>query len=219
VRLRRRRPWREERYLVVDVETTGLSPRRGAEIVSFAAIPVDGGRVQPGQAITGLVRPRRAPDAETVRIHGLRPVDLAAAPAAREALAPLLAALHGRIPVAHAAWFDAAFVREYEPWWRRLRRPRFLRRAWIDTAALGRLLAVLGDEPDPTPLSLSSLAERLGVPAAAPHDAFGDALTTAQAFVAVATLLDRIDPQTAGTLLDARRRLKALAPEEGAAAP
>jgi len=212
----RGRPWREARFLVVDLETTGFSPRKGAEIVSFAAIPVEGGRVRVGGSITGLVRPRRAPVAETVRIHGLRPIDLAAAEPARQALAPLLDALRGRVPVAHAAWFDAAFVREHEPWWRRPRRPRFLRRPWVDTAALGRLLAVLAGEDDPKPLNLPRLAERLGIPSGARHDALGDALTTAQAFVALATLLDRITPQTVGSLLEARQRLAALAPTEPA---
>jgi DNA polymerase-3 subunit epsilon len=193
-------PWRSARFLVVDLETTGLSARR-AEIIAFGAVPVDDGRVRVGGALHGLVRPTRPPEADTVRIHGLRPADLVAAPPAEEALRPLFAALQGRIPVAQAAWFDAAFLRRHEPWWRRLKP---LRRRWVDTVTLGRLLAAERGEEAPKPLSLPALAAWLGVPPGPSHDALGDALTTAQAFVALATLLDGVRPQTTRSLLDAR---------------
>ena len=196
-------PWREGRYLVVDLETTGLDARR-AEIISFGAVPVDHGRVQVGAAVHGLVRPRRPPPGETVRIHGLRAADLAAAPPAREALRPLREALHGRVAVAHAAWFDGAFLRRQEGLWRRL-----VRRRWVDTIVLARLLTTLREEPAPKPLTLPSLAAWIGVPPGPSHDALGDAFTTAQAFVALATLLDAERPQTVGSLLDARAILRA----------
>ena len=196
-------PWREGRYLVVDLETTGLDARR-SEIISFGAVPVDHGRVQVGAALHGLVRPRQPPPGETVRIHGLREADLAAAPHAREALRPLREALDGRVAVAHAAWFDGAFLRRQEGLWRRL-----FRRRWIDTITLARLLTTLREEPTPKPLTLPALAAWIGVPPGPSHDALGDAFTTAQAFVALATLLDAERPQTVASLLDARAVLRA----------
>ena len=42
----------------------------------------------------------------------------------------------------------------------------------------------------PGPRSLAELAASLGLPAHRPHDAEGDALTTAQAFLALATHLE-----------------------------
>jgi DNA polymerase III subunit epsilon len=199
----RRTPWREGRYLVVDLETTGLDARQ-AEIISFGAVPVDHGRVQVGAALHGLVRPRHPPPGETVRIHGLREADLATAPPAREALQPLREALHGRVAVAHAAWFDGAFLRRQEGLWRRL-----FRRRWIDTITLARLLTTLREEPTPKPLTLPALAAWIGVPPGPSHDALGDAFTTSQAFVALATLLDAERPQTVASLLDARAVLRA----------
>jgi DNA polymerase-3 subunit epsilon len=50
-------------------------------------------------------------------------------------------------------------------------------------------------------LPLTGLAQQLGQRAEPPHHALGDALTTAQAFIALATHLDRVRPQTVGTLL------------------
>jgi DNA polymerase III subunit epsilon len=176
--------WRAARFLVVDVETTGLDPNRD-EIVSFAALPVEEGRILTGAAVGGLVHPSAAPAPASVQIHGLRAADLAVAPELFEGLAPLAAAVRGRTPVAHAAWVERAF----------LRRPlralgTRLPRRMIDTALLWRLLCVMRGDGDPGWCPLSAVAERLGLPAHRPHVAEGDALTTAQAFLALATHLE-----------------------------
>jgi DNA polymerase III epsilon subunit-like protein len=68
-------PWRQASFAAVDLETTGLDPRSD-EIISFAAVPIAGGRVVVGGVRTAVVRPLRMPDSDTIRIHGLRPADL-----------------------------------------------------------------------------------------------------------------------------------------------
>ena len=78
----RRTPWREAAFCVVDLEATGLDPRRDA-IVAWSAVPVDGGRVVLAGAREGLARPPGEVPAESIRIHGLRELDLAGAPTAR----------------------------------------------------------------------------------------------------------------------------------------
>jgi DNA polymerase III subunit epsilon len=178
------RSWRAARFLVVDVETTGLDPARD-EIVSFAGLPVEHGRVLTAAAVGGLVHPDAAPAPASMKIHGLRAVDLATAPGAAEALAPLAVAMRGRTPVAHAAWVERAFLR------RPLRAlgTRMPRRM-VDTALLWRLLCIQRGDGDPGWCALSTVAEGLGLPAHRPHVAEGDALTTAQAFLALATHLE-----------------------------
>ena len=54
----------------------------------------------------------------------------------------------------------------------------------------------------PKGLSLARLASVLGQPAEDPHHALGDALTTAKAFIALASHLDATRPQTVGSLCD-----------------
>lgn len=179
-----RTTWRRARFIVVDVETTGLDPRRD-EIVSYAALPVEQGRVLAGAAVRSLVRPRTPPSPSSIEIHGLRAADLAAAPPAVEALAPLAAAMKGRIAVAHAAWVERAFLRAPL----RALGSRVPRRV-VDTALLWRLLSVLRGEGDPGWCALSTVAAELDLPAHRPHVAEGDALTTAQAFLALATHLE-----------------------------
>jgi DNA polymerase-3 subunit epsilon len=199
----RRTSWRDARFIVVDLETTGLDPRRD-EIVSFAAIPVDAACIVPGESVQGLVRPESPPPAPSIAIHGLRPVDLAAAAPAAEALAPLAAAMEGRTLVAHAAWVERDFL---EPQLRAL--GSALSRHMVDTALLWRLLCVERDQADPGWCSLSAIAAALGLPCHRPHEADGDALTTAQAFLALATHLESRGHGSVRALAGAATRLRA----------
>jgi DNA polymerase III subunit epsilon len=109
----------------------------------------------------------------------------------------LLEALAGRVPVFHTAAIEAGFLeRQFAR--RHVRLP-----AAADTDALGRRWLQIRDGSAPAGLSLGRLADALGQPAEAPHHALGDALTTAKAFVALASLLDAVEPQTVGTLVAA----------------
>lgn len=179
-------PWREAPYVVVDLETTGLDPRRD-EIISYAAIPVTNGRIVVGGAESTLIRPAQMPGATTIRIHGLRPDDLAGAPTLPDALEPILRSLAGRVLVAHAAWVERGFLAAA------LRHAgvRSLAKPVLDTAALARHALEPQGLPEGDPPPLGEVAKRLGLPVHRPHVAEGDALTTAQVFLALATRLDR----------------------------
>ena len=184
----------------MDLETTGLDPRSD-EIISFAAIPVDEGRVRPGGLVTELLRPRRMPRPDTMRIHGLRPADLETAPTLQEALDRMLIALSGRTIVAHVARVEERFLdcalRVHGV---------HLRGKVIDTARLAE--AVLGPSRGRPPLPLSVVATRLGLPIHRPHHADGDALTTAQVFIALAAHLElKRGPQTVRSLTHGKGRL------------
>ncbi len=197
-----RTPWREAGFCVVDLETTGLDPRRD-EIVSFAALAVQGGRVQLESAVQRLVRPQRAVSVESVRIHGLRQADLETAPSLDDVLDELLRALTGRVLVAHAVWIERAFLRPV------LRRHGIgLRRPAVDTSLLGRLWLQLRDGESPRHIGLADLCEALGVPSHRPHTATGDALSAAQALLALATKLEAGGPETVASLARADQRLE-----------
>ena len=197
---RGRRPsWREARFVAVDVETTGLDPSRD-EVVSFAAVPIEGGRVIARWTVHGLVRPSSPPPGSSIEIHGLRAADLAAAQPPEAALAPLAAALPGRIPVAHAAWVERSFLRPLG-----VGMPRRV----LDTAVLWRALCLERGEGDPGWCALPEVAAGLGLPAHRSHDAEGDALTTAQVFLALATHLESHGRGTVRALAGARWQLRA----------
>jgi DNA polymerase III subunit epsilon len=200
----RRTPWREADYCVVDLELSGLNPRRH-EIISFGAVPIDGGRVGLGSAVYGLAQPAGPITEESLLVHGIRKVDLTDAPALDEALDALLEAMAGRVLVVHTAAIERAFLG------RALRRRALrLRGPVIDTNVLGPLWLYERDGRVLRGLSLGALAAALELPAHQPHNALGDALTTAQAFLALATHLDARRPETVGSLARADDRLQNL---------
>jgi DNA polymerase-3 subunit epsilon len=63
------------------------------------------------------------------------------------------------------------------------------------------------DGEAPAGLALATVSELLGLPVEPPHHALGDAVTTAQAFVALASHLDQRAPQTVASLVNAGLRL------------
>jgi len=75
----------------------------------------------------------------------------------------------------------------------------------IDTFQVARVLAGLSGRRE-TPRALTDLVSSLGLPSHRPHVALGDALTTAQLFVALATMLDATTRETVASLAGARRR-------------
>ena len=191
-------PWREARWCALDLEMTGLDPRR-EEIIAIGAVPIDEGRIVLGGGLYTLVRTTRRSQHGAVLVHKLRVPDLADAPPLEEALDRMLEMLAGRVPVFHTAAIERGFL-ERKFAGRHVRLPEA-----ADTEALGRAWLRHRDGSAPEGISLGRLARVLGQPAETPHHALGDALTTAKAFIALATLLDTVAPQTVGSLLAASR--------------
>jgi len=186
-------PWREAQYAVVDLETTGLNPRRD-EIISFASVPIEGGRIVVGGMRTATIRPERMPEAETIRIHGLRPVDLAGAQPLSEAIDMILRALTGRVLVAHAAWVERGFLN------RALKIARLkVAEPILDTSTLAQRVLPEAD-PGQQGVQLGAAARAIDLPVHRPHSADGDALTTAQLFLALVARLEEVEPQTVESL-------------------
>ncbi len=193
-------PWRQADWLVVDLELTGLDPRTD-EIIAIGAVPVHDARLILGEAMYTLARPDRPPKHASVLVHKLRSADLAQAPSGDEAIDLLLDALAGRAPVFHTSVVERTFLG------RELRRRRVRLPQDADTEALGRLWLRQRDGTAPAGLSLARLAQVLGQPGEDPHHALGDALTTAKAFIALASHLDGVEAQTVGSLQHAERVL------------
>lgn len=170
--------WRECRFSVVDIETTGLDLARD-DIVSIGAVRVAAGRIT-SHTFYEVAKPRRPISSEAMKVHALTSSDVAAAPPAVDVLARLRDFAVDSTLVAHAAWIERSFIdRALKPLGERLADDL------IDTAAIARATLDLdlpaGGEP-----SLEALATTLGLPVHTPHHALGDALTTAQVLLVLA---------------------------------
>lgn len=193
--------WRETSFAVVDLETTGLDPRTH-EVLSVGVVPVDGGRVIIGRAFYSTVRPMVAPDRGTVVIHGIRPVDAAAARPADDVAGELVEQLGDRILVAHVADIERGFLTAW------LRSLSYKPGRAVDTDILARLIISRRGGPlIQAHVGLGAAAAHFGLPEHQRHHALGDALTTAQIFLATASLLFPERDASVAELLNAGRAL------------
>lgn len=195
--------WRDTHFAVVDVETTGLDAAV-SEVLSIGIVDVADGRVQVVSAYYREVRPRVLPAADTVVIHGIRPVDAASGADPDEVGREVVERLRGRVLVAHVAWVERAFL---GAWLGPLgwQVPKDI----VDTDALARLaLARSGGPVMDGHIRLGAAAARYGLPEQGRHQALGDALTTAQLLLALASTADDDGEPTLRDLLSAERRLK-----------
>jgi DNA polymerase-3 subunit epsilon len=185
----RRAPWREAAFAAIDLETTGLDLARD-HIVSYGIVPVVGGRARLADSVHQLILPPTPPSPRSQTIHLLRPVDLQDSPSIAEASEGLRRALDGRYVLAWFAEVEIGFLsRELggsERAWRR----RTIDVRNLAIAADGQPASVRGDQG----YALGTLARRHGVPVAAPHEAFDDALVAAQLFLVLATKLPGGEP-------------------------
>jgi DNA polymerase III subunit epsilon len=194
-----RLPWRAATYTVLDLETTGLDPASDA-IVAAGGLRVVGGRVQAASAFRLLVHPDRAVLPAAVRVHGLLPQELEAAPPLATQLQALAARIAGDVLVVHVAAVDLAFL------------DAALRRTWgcrlpagvLDTARMAgwleRRLRLARPTGRRRSWRLADLARANGLPVHPEHDPLHDALTTAQLFLVLATRLERHGLVTLGQL-------------------
>lgn len=174
--------WQKVEFLAVDLETTGVDPRADA-IVSIGWVPIVGGRVRMEEAGHMLVRADRPVSDESAAVHGILDDHLQEAPPLADVLPHFLNALRGRVPVAHHAFFESAFIggackRLYGcP----------LEVPFVDTLALERrAFTRRNQEAKAGDLRLQACRDRYGLPRYRGHDALIDALACAELMMAQA---------------------------------
>ncbi len=168
-------PYTGDELVAIDCETTGTDPRK-AEPVSIAAVKVRGDRVLTSESLVLHLQRPATLTGESIRIHGLRGVDLADGENLDQALDKLLDFIGNRPLLGWRLEFDLAILN-------RQLRPRFgfdLPNSGIDVAQHYYRQQRRGAmEPEPAGVRFEAAAESLGVPVMGRHTALGDAVTTA----------------------------------------
>jgi DNA polymerase-3 subunit epsilon len=198
------------RFAVIDIEATGLDPRRD-RILTIAGVAVTGGRVDAADAFECVLGGEDV-GGHAATIHGMirRDVRDGLAPAA--GLAGLLAWLGDAVLVAHHVAFDAAILDRHlaEAWPEAAHRGRVLWNPRLDTALLARRLeqgtgrhgegggSTGGAEGS---LGLDAVCRRHGVSISGRHTAGGDALATAMLLLPLLAMARRRGVRTGGMLL------------------
>ncbi|MGH7390501.1 MAG: 3'-5' exonuclease [Candidatus Rokuibacteriota bacterium] len=195
-------PLGELDFVAIDIETTGLDPRRD-DIVALAAIPFVGGAPRPDIGCVELVNPGRPIPVAAQRIHGIGDAEVRDASPAAQVLPRFLDICRSHPIVAHTAAFDLAFIDRAA----HAAGLRALRGTVLDIGALAH-----GLFPSWWDLSLEGLARLLEVELIDRHTARGDALSAGLIFLRMTPLLRRHGVGTLARALKLQRRA-ALVPD------
>jgi DNA polymerase-3 subunit epsilon len=194
----RREPWDEVTYLALDLETTGLDPKRD-RILSVGMVPLSGGLIRWGDRRYTLVRgPEEASGSGALGVHQILPGDTTNAPTEPEVLSWIFTHFEHSVLLVHHAPVDLRFLKASA----RRHRRRWPAPRVVDTVRLlGRLelrMERLEPYPPALPRGLDQARRALGLPGHHAHHALADALATAELFLALRT---RLDARLLGQLL------------------
>ncbi|MEE4261519.1 MAG: exonuclease domain-containing protein [Desulfobacteraceae bacterium] len=166
-------------YTVFDMETTGLNPSEGDEILSIAAIRIVNCRLLREERFEQLVDPLRDIPWESVQIHGIHPELLIGQPTIDKVLPRFQQFIENTILVAHNAAFDMRFLQMKEE----------QTAVKVINPVLDTLLLSAVAHPSHSNHDLEAIAQRLGVRILGRHTAMGDALVTGELFLKLLSLL------------------------------
>jgi DNA polymerase-3 subunit epsilon len=196
---------RSLRYVIFDLETTGLSLHQD-RVVSAAAYRVVGGRIALGDVFSSLVSPGRDIPSSAVIIHGIVPSMVDDAPSFAEVFEKFLGYLGTDILVGYHVGFDLHFLNIYmqqthgfpvqnlvldaQSMCRKVCFPPHLR------SYAGRLK---GNQ------DLDTVAKHFDIEIQERHTALGDALATAMIFQRILLEIEKAGPGQLKNLLAAGR--------------
>jgi DNA polymerase III subunit epsilon len=98
-----------ERHVVVDLETTGLSPRQGHRVIEIGAVAIENGAI--AEEFSTLIDAGIPVPPVVQAIHGITDEMLAGQPTPEEVLPRFQGFIAGSVLVAHNAAFDIRFLR------------------------------------------------------------------------------------------------------------
>ena len=183
---RRSPAWVDVTYWALDLETSGLDPKRHV-ILSAGMVPVREGVVRWAERWESLVHPGpgvRIPE-DGLRAHHILPGELEHAPPLDDVLPEIERRMREGVMLLHFAPLDlgflkAAFAARGRPW----PKPRV-----VDTVdllqKLHQRLHHLTPHPTPPRTALPEAREDCGLPPYPNHHALTDALATAELFLAL----------------------------------
>lgn len=163
----------EGRWVVIDVETSGLDPARDV-VLSIGAVAVHGAAIVVADSFELLVRPQAASPRQNILVHGIGEAAQLGGLDPQQACGRFLDYVGDAPLVAFHAEFDRAFlaraVRQHCG--TRLGNP------WLDLAELAPAL-----HPQVRAKALDAWLEHFGIVVEQRHDACSDAFATAMLFV------------------------------------
>ncbi|WP_080845482.1 ATP-dependent DNA helicase DinG [Cytobacillus gottheilii] len=173
------------KFVVVDLETTGNAPKKGDKIIQFAAVVIENGKIT--KEYSSLVNPKQPIPPFIEELTGLTDDMVKTAPYFSEIAEEINVLLEDAYFVAHNVLFDLSFLQEelinagligfYGP--------------VIDTVELARILLPSADS-----YKLSELSQSIGIIHDRPHQADSDSLATAELLLLLLNKVKKLPKET-----------------------
>ncbi|MCH8567350.1 MAG: hypothetical protein LAT67_03770 [Balneolales bacterium] len=164
---------KELNLTVFDLETTGLNPSVGDEIISIGAVRVVNAKLYKEDTFYELVKPeRKVPDA-SIEIHGITNLMLENKPGLMEILPHFHGYCEDSVLVGHNVAFDLRFLEMASK-----KTSLSFKHPILDTLLLS---SVLYEDADSH--KLDALCKKFGIQIDGRHTALGDAVATAEALI------------------------------------
>ncbi|GAV21808.1 3'-5' exonuclease [Carboxydothermus pertinax] len=168
-------------YTVIDLETTGLKPYQGDEILSIGAVKISNRKIL-RPAFHAYVNPQREIPEIVQKLTGIRQKTVQNAPPLKKTLDSFLMFSQNSVIVGHSVNFDLAFLNKHlSIWTGKKLNPRLL-----DTVDLG--LYLFPREPS---YSLEHFAQKFSISLKGRHTALGDAVICAKVFLNFLKILEK----------------------------
>lgn len=105
---------KEYTFTVVDTETTGLSPYKGAELLEISAVKINSDfNLDLNNHFTTLIKPEKPIPSKTIEINGIDEKMVENAPLIDEVLPKFAEFAENTVFIAHNAKFDFTFINYY----------------------------------------------------------------------------------------------------------
>jgi len=166
------------KFVVIDLETTGNAPKKGDKIIQFAAVVVENGKIT--EEFSSLINPGQTISPFIEELTGLTDEMVKDAPVFSEIAPKVVSLLDDAYFVAHNVLFDLSFLQEELS---EAGFPSFYGPI-LDTVEMARVLLPTADS-----YQLSELAAQEGFDHERPHQADSDAYVTAELLL---LMMDRL---------------------------
>ncbi|PAE43704.1 ATP-dependent DNA helicase DinG [Bacillus sp. 7884-1] len=177
------------KFVVVDLETTGNNPKKGDKIIQFAAVVIEEGKIT--ESFSSLINPKRSIPAFIEELTHIDDEMVKDSPLFAEIAPKVNSLLEGAYFVAHNVLFDLSFLQEeliqagFEGFYGSV----------LDTVEMARIIFPTADG-----YKLSDLAVREDLQHDRPHQADSDAQVTAELFLILVNRLFQLPVLTLNQL-------------------
>ncbi|WP_445506030.1 ATP-dependent DNA helicase DinG [Niallia sp. 03190] len=175
----------ENKFVVIDLETNGNSPKKGDRMIQFAAVVVENGEIV--EEFSSFINPLQPISPFIEELTGINDKMVESAPLFKEVADKISLLLKDAYFVAHNVLFDLSFLSEelqyagYEPFYGPV----------LDTVELARILFPTADS-----YKLTDLAVQEGIDHTRPHQADSDAYVTAELLLLLLKKIKSLPLQT-----------------------